>query len=129
MIDSLAVKKILDNYRPNNSTEFYVSVVLLTLLLAWVAYLYFNSGKRGGDSAKQRNGTVDENGSGLLTEDRDRLIRIEESISGFKEEYKAEIKELREAFRSLVHDRGDTMAQIGEIKGELKSLVREIGRN
>lgn len=113
--------KIAAMAKPSTPPEFYIFIVVLGFVACWGLYWYF----RRNTDADKRTG---ENGANLQQDDRERLVRIEEIIKGFKEEYRQEVKELRAAFHSLVRDRGEQAAQIGEIKGELQALIREIGR-
>ena len=114
--------RLAEQAKPSASPEYYIFVLVLGFVACWGLYWYFRKGIN--DEPKGSS----ESGPGILTDDRERLIRIEETLKGFKEEYKHEIQELRSAFASIVRDRGDQMAQIGEIKGELKAIVKEISR-
>ena len=112
-MDSLAVKKLIENYRPTNSMEFYFASVVAGLLLAWIAYLYFkNKGglERAGQSGNSNSGEPLQR---LHPEDRARLEKIEDSV-----------RTIGEAFKDIVHDRGEMMANIGNISGRLEEISK-----
>jgi hypothetical protein len=112
-MDSLAVKKLIENYRPTNSMEFYFATVVAGLLLAWVAYLYFKN-KGGLERAGQSGNTgTGESLQRLHPEDRTRLEKIEDSV-----------RTLGEAFKGIVHDRGEMMAEVGKISGRLEEISK-----
>lgn len=125
MIDTLTTF-ILKTLRPSHGAEYYVFTIVVGALLAWFGYLYYKL--KGGLTGDSREGSesINQDGSGLQQADRDRLIRLEESIKAIQSDFIREIKDLKEICRSLIHDRGDQMQEIGELKGEFKAILREI---
>ena len=125
MIDSLTTF-ILKTVRPSNGVEYYVFTIVVGALFAWFGYLYyrFKGGLKSDD--RERIEPINQDGPRVQQDDRERLIRVEEAVKAIQNDFVREIKELKDICRSLIHDRGDTMQEIGELKGEFKAILREI---
>ena len=122
MSDSAIIITALEWLKPKDG----VSYILLLLLIAFLGYLIYLYKKKGGENGNGDRGTTPISGNvqGIHEDYLRRFQRIEESISTNQTEIKAELRELRNAFSSIVHERGDMMAQIGELKGEIKTLLK-----
>ena len=98
---------------------------MLLAFFGFLVYLYFKNKKGGAENAGTKGNVVtSEDLQRIHGNDLQRLERIETTISEIKTEFRDELKEIRSAFSSIVRERGDMMAQIGELKGEVKSLLK-----
>ena len=116
-MDSTAAKlagTAINNVKPSSPAEFYILVVVAGIVVCWGLYWYFIS-KKGvyGSGGQSGNQSVNENVYRLHPEDRARLERLEESV-----------KALADAFREIVHERGELMEKIGELRGSVNALKK-----
>lgn len=124
-MDSTAIKKLIENAKPTTSPEFYFLVGVAGLVVAWGLYLYFK--QKGGFNAYRKTGVtaIDRDGEGIQPEVIRRLEGIERRFDDSISDFKTELRELRNAFGAIVHERGDLMQQIGELKGESKARAEK----
>ena len=109
MNDSLA-KHVINTASPSTGDQYYVFIIALTIVaITWLILYYRN--KKGGaesDAGQRRNQSAETDVYRLHPEDRARLERLEESV-----------RTLAEAFRGIVHERGELMEKIGELRGRV----------
>ena len=117
MIDSTATSLAngaINNLKPSSSADFYILVIVTGVVVCWGLFwfLKFKYGDKN-NGGQNRDKATDEDVYRLHPEDRSRLKALEESV-----------KTLADAFREIVHERGDLMKEIGEIKGAVDILKK-----
>jgi len=113
----------IENTKPSSPAEFYVLVVVAGVVVCWGVfwYLYWNfKSKKGANENGGQTGIqpINEHVYRLHPEDRSELEMLKE---GFKQ-LSGSVAIIAESFKSIVHERGDTMKEIGELKGVVDIL-------
>lgn len=107
--------KALNNVKPSSPAEFYVLVIVSGIVVCWGLFWYLKFKFAGGQKSGGQNGdqSINQDVYRLHPEDRARLERLEESV-----------KALADAFREIVHERGELMEKIGELRGSVNALKK-----